>query len=292
MKIGRNAPCPCGSGKKYKRCCLDKVQKKTVHMNPNFTMDDLNAEIQRRMVEQTNSKPKATASASAAPKTTMADWTGAEFNNKEGVTISTPADVAASPVMRYLEVILEEAMSQGGSFKVTAKGNLPLKVVKAAQALLPEFAVANANADGFTGSNEERFGALRYARAVAELAGIVEISGGRIRVAEEAQQQYQAQGVKAFFMLMLEAAVTTYEWSEFDTDAEMRKYWLFMLWRLQDHKSVAKLADDVKVEKIDSESVYCFVERFSQFWGFVTLSADSQSVELQPLLGNTFKFSI
>ena len=21
-KIGRNAPCPCGSGKKYKKCCL------------------------------------------------------------------------------------------------------------------------------------------------------------------------------------------------------------------------------------------------------------------------------
>ena len=24
MKIGRNAPCPCGSGKKYKKCCLNK----------------------------------------------------------------------------------------------------------------------------------------------------------------------------------------------------------------------------------------------------------------------------
>lgn len=24
MKTGRNAPCPCGSGKKYKNCCLDK----------------------------------------------------------------------------------------------------------------------------------------------------------------------------------------------------------------------------------------------------------------------------
>ena len=24
MKIGRNKPCPCGSGKKYKKCCLDK----------------------------------------------------------------------------------------------------------------------------------------------------------------------------------------------------------------------------------------------------------------------------
>jgi len=23
-KVGRNDPCPCGSGKKYKRCCLNK----------------------------------------------------------------------------------------------------------------------------------------------------------------------------------------------------------------------------------------------------------------------------
>ncbi len=23
-KIGRNEPCPCGSGKKYKKCCIDK----------------------------------------------------------------------------------------------------------------------------------------------------------------------------------------------------------------------------------------------------------------------------
>ena len=24
QKIGRNDPCPCGSGKKYKKCCRDK----------------------------------------------------------------------------------------------------------------------------------------------------------------------------------------------------------------------------------------------------------------------------
>ena len=27
MKVGRNAPCPCGSGKKYKHCCLKKEQE-------------------------------------------------------------------------------------------------------------------------------------------------------------------------------------------------------------------------------------------------------------------------
>lgn len=24
IKVGRNEPCPCWSGKKYKRCCIDK----------------------------------------------------------------------------------------------------------------------------------------------------------------------------------------------------------------------------------------------------------------------------
>lgn len=27
MKLGRNAPCPCGSGKKYKKCCLRKTEE-------------------------------------------------------------------------------------------------------------------------------------------------------------------------------------------------------------------------------------------------------------------------
>ena len=26
-KTGRNSPCPCGSGKKYKRCCIDKDER-------------------------------------------------------------------------------------------------------------------------------------------------------------------------------------------------------------------------------------------------------------------------
>jgi len=29
-KVGRNRPCPCGSGKKYKRCCGAQI-KKSLH---------------------------------------------------------------------------------------------------------------------------------------------------------------------------------------------------------------------------------------------------------------------
>lgn len=28
MKTGRNEPCPCGSGKKYKKCCINAVSPK------------------------------------------------------------------------------------------------------------------------------------------------------------------------------------------------------------------------------------------------------------------------
>jgi len=35
LKIGRNDPCPCGSGKKYKKCCLDKVKPQN---NTNFSI--------------------------------------------------------------------------------------------------------------------------------------------------------------------------------------------------------------------------------------------------------------
>ncbi|MFL2554428.1 MAG: SEC-C metal-binding domain-containing protein [Candidatus Rariloculaceae bacterium] len=30
--IGRNMPCPCGSGEKYKRCCANKSVKMSVSM--------------------------------------------------------------------------------------------------------------------------------------------------------------------------------------------------------------------------------------------------------------------
>ena len=45
MKTSRNQPCPCGSGKKYKKCCLSQDQKATVEQNQqdhsNKPADDL-----------------------------------------------------------------------------------------------------------------------------------------------------------------------------------------------------------------------------------------------------------
>jgi hypothetical protein len=42
-RIGRNDPCPCGSGKKYKKCCFAKDQERLMHSSavPGLTVEEL-----------------------------------------------------------------------------------------------------------------------------------------------------------------------------------------------------------------------------------------------------------
>ena len=39
-KIGRNAPCPCGSGKKYKKCCLPLQERSSSQQNISYAETD------------------------------------------------------------------------------------------------------------------------------------------------------------------------------------------------------------------------------------------------------------
>lgn len=50
QKIGRNDPCPCGSGKKYKSCCLLKGASSTKHK---LTAKWLNAPQGPNLIERT-----------------------------------------------------------------------------------------------------------------------------------------------------------------------------------------------------------------------------------------------
>jgi hypothetical protein len=255
----------------------------------------------------------------------MANWLYAPFDQLQWVTISTPDSLSASPVMRYLALILDEAMAQGGSFKATSKGNLPTKLVRQASALLPEFAVAqfpvNISISEFAGSNEDKFNALHYTRVLADISGIIYLRSGRYHVKKSAQKQYQALGIQAFFKPMLEAAISKYNWGYldgFEYDVDLRTFWLFMLWRIQSHSSVDQLVKEVMTAFPDlllafPTDDYCspernlsmliesrFIERFLQFWGFVTINPRryinaepvARVVQVQPLLKQTFQFTI
>ncbi len=332
MKLGRNDPCHCGSGKKFKRCCMSSVSKQHAQvfddveamlaMNPNLSLDELNAGLQHK-VQDRNNQPHP--DFCGVTPTQMANWLYAPFDELKWVTICTPDSLSASPVMRYLALILDEAMAQEGSFKATSKGNLPAKLVKQASELLPEFAVAQFEREisisEFAGSNEDKFNALHYTRVLAEISGIIYRRSGRYHVKKSAQKQYQASGIQAFFKPMLEAAISQYNWGYldgFEFDVDLRTFWLFMLWRIQNHSSVDQLTEEVVTAFPDLLLAFPtkdyflpernlgmlietrFIERFLQFWGFLIIDQRrvfstepaASMVKIQPLLKQTFKFTI
>ena len=303
MKLGRNDPCHCGSGKKYKHCCIDKVAKQHAQiadeaeailaMNPELSIDDLNTILQHK-VHQGNHQPQP--DFCGLTPTQMENWLYAPFDQLQWLTISSPDDFSKSPVMRYLALILDEALAQGGSFKATSKGNLPAKLVKQASEILPELAVAQFETEPsiseFAGSNEDKFNALHYTRALADISGIIYRRNGRYHVTKQAQKQYQASGIQEFFKSMLEAAVSQYNWGYldgFEYDIDLRTFWLFMLWRIQSHNSVSQLVEEVVIAfpdlllELPADDYFSpeknlstliesrFIKRFLQFWGFIII---------------------
>ena len=333
MKLSRNDPCSCGSGKKYKRCCMDSIAKQhaafvddiaqTLMMNPNLSLDELNLVAQRK-VEQRNHQPHADFCGLTSAQ--MQNWLYAPLHELIDVTIKTPSDLSSSPVMRYLALILDEAMLQGGSFKATTKGNLPAKLVKQASELLPGFAVAKfetvPSISEYMGSNEDKFNALHYTRILAELAGIIYRKSGAFYVKQSAQKQYAEQGLQAFFVPMLSAAIKQYNWAYLDSwsdKVDLRMFWVFMLWRLQSHGSVNRLSQEVAIafptlidqlpvgeyfspeQLLNSLIRTRFIERFLQFWGFVTVDpkgafyredSSIKAVDIQPLFKESFIFTM
>jgi hypothetical protein len=332
MKTGRNEPCPCGSGKKFKHCCIriessiyeelvDEIEQTTA-MNPHLTLEELNTVIQHR-TNSRNERPNP--DFCGLSSTQMSNWLYSSFDKLELVTISTPEDLSSSPVMRYLSIILEEAMENGGSFKLTQKGNLPKKLVMQASSIFPELPVSkytrHITMSWFSGNTEDDFNALHYTRIIAEMAGVIYSRNGKIHIKKSLIRAYEKRGVNAFFIPMLEEVVTNYNWGYMDTysdEINLRFFWLFMIWRLQKHASVTKLTDEVLTAfpmlyahsfpehyKSNKDYIYRviiarFVDRFLQYWGFVVFDPvalfidhdEKVTAEIQPLFAETFKFSI
>ncbi len=332
MKTGRNEPCPCGSGKKYKHCCISNHEEPLADImdefeqiaitNPHLSLEDLNTVIEHKIAER-NKRPNADFCGLSA--TQMSNWLYAPFSQLELVKIKVPADLSMSPIMCYLAIILDEASQQGGSFKLTQKGSLPLKLVRQAAALETQFAIAqysiHISLSDFMGNTEDQFNALHYARVIADIAGLTYLKKGSLCVKKTVLKQYHASGLGAFFLPMLEAAIYHYNWAYLDgheSEVPINVCRVFMVWRLQVHASPARMINEVHAafphlealcaghrynspkEQLEQLIMLRFVERFLEYWGFVTVDPKSSpfaqslpsTVDIQPLLTQTFQFEI
>ena len=77
-RIGRNEPCPCGSGKKYKRCCYEQDRDRLRHSSDvaGVTLDEMRADPERHLHRQRLLEMRAYELARLDPTRVAPEWHG------------------------------------------------------------------------------------------------------------------------------------------------------------------------------------------------------------------------
>lgn len=231
-KPGRNDPCPCGSGLKYKRCCLERDQIRTRPDPSGGIIDAMKAEVADRefdsMEEFQAFADQFIAQQNQAP---FEDFHGL---SREDMTALLYRPFESPGVVRFAERLegpaeapiltlfgrLAEAIGDDG-LKPTAKGNLPRNFCR-------ETALAYWGEAGyrertrFGGINQERdFHDLHVTRVVAELAGLVRKYRGRFVLTRKAKQHLVEGGPAGAWPLLFHTYAREFHWGYGDRYPEL-----------------------------------------------------------------------
>ena len=224
MKIKRNDPCPCGSGKKYKECCLGK---QNVQPGPE-SLQDIMAEVERKLEGgEFSSLEEAQAvlgkymhQKNTAP---LADFHGLSseqmyrilhfpFDSPELVNFSGTIDPAPEAPALKLFSLLAEAIGDKG-LKPTAKGNLPQKICReAALSFWGEEKYAERTRYGSIRSEMDFFD-MHCLRLVAGLAGLVRKYKGKFILSTQCRKKIAAQGIGGVYPDLFRAYVQKFNWA-------------------------------------------------------------------------------
>jgi hypothetical protein len=255
MKTNRNDPCPCGSGKKYKKCCLGRAGGETAPDD----LQDILAEVREKLASgKLSSRDEAQKLVSdfmnrknSAP---LADFQGlsaaqmyrflhfpfdspdlARFHNN----IKPPLD---APVIRLFSLLMDAIGEKG--LKATATGNLPRKFCReAARSFWGEVKYQN-RTQIFSIRTEPEFQEMHALRLVAELAGIIRKYKGKFILATRYRKVVSESGPGAVYFELFKAYVQKFNWAYLDGYPELdflRQAFLFTLYLLQKYGGKTRL---------------------------------------------------
>ncbi len=226
--IGRNDPCPCGSGRKFKKCCLLKQEPLPFGRGAAGASDDLHQAIEGKAeiraivgqhVQEQNRSP-------------LDEFHGLSPENMHRM-LNFP--LASPEVVRFPEVLdtnpiapiaalfgmLTDAIGKKG-LKPTAKGNLPRNFCREAALAYWGEEVYRENTR-FGGINrEEDFPDLQITRLTAELAGFIRKYKGRFILSRNCRTLVTGQGLAALYPRLLTAYVVQFNWAYRDGYPELR----------------------------------------------------------------------
>lgn len=225
-KIGRNDSCPCGSGLKYKKCCLGKDETVSVHTGTGVSAELLESLKGRTFGSLKEENAFLGWQVAQRNRQKLADFDGlssqqmyqilySPFDSPKLVTFATPLEEAPDAPVARLFMLLAEAIGETG-LKPTATGNLPRTFCR-------EAALAFHGEEGyrevtrFGGINTEPdFPELHVTRLVAELAGLIRKYGGKFILSKSCRHLLATEGMGAVYPQLFEAFVRRYEWGYLD----------------------------------------------------------------------------
>ncbi len=233
IKIGRNDPCPCGSGKKFKHCCLGKESSTASSHGAEGMSETLRKALEGRQfntleeaqafldqITQQQNRQQLDEFHGLSPEQ-MHQILNFPFTSPGLVRFPEVLDaIPAAPILTLFELLTNAIGEQG--LKPTAKGNLPRKVCReAALTYLGEQKYREHTR--FSSINrEEDFTDLHITRLVAELAGLIRKYRGRFILSRDCRRLLAGDGLAAIYPRLFRAYVEQFNWAYRDGYPELR----------------------------------------------------------------------
>lgn len=220
-KIGRNDPCPCGSGKKYKHCCYGKQES---GVRDRIGMNSLMAEIRRTMQDKEFGSLEEAQTffdtfIARKNRSPCDDFQGISpnqmhqlldfaFSSPELVTFSRSlAKHPEAPVMHLFNLLLAAIGEKG--LKTTAKGNLPVKFMRQ---VADEY-FSEENKLLFEIYTETDFFDIHVTRLLGGIAGFISKYRGRFIMTTRLRKLLAQGGIAAAYLALFQAFVQKYNWA-------------------------------------------------------------------------------
>lgn len=232
IRVGRNDPCPCGSGKKYKKCCLGRDQasppvaagspvageialneiRQAMEGKEFASQEELQAFV-RNINQQRNTR--AIDDFEGLSSEQMHRLINFPFESPAVVEFPSMLGSPPSAPIATLFELLVDAIGENG-LKPTATGNLPLKVVReAALAYWGEEKYREYTSYASIRS-EDDFYELHVTRLVADLSGLVRKYKGKFILSSKCRKLLKDGGMPAVYPVLMRAFVEKFNWSYMD----------------------------------------------------------------------------
>jgi hypothetical protein len=256
-KIGRNEPCPCGSGKKYKKCCLDREDGSFRKGVAGEVLAEIREELEDKELESLEDAQAVAAEVmNRRNNAAIEDFSGLSprqmhriisfpFESPDFVSFPEDFSVPKDAPMMMLFTLLAEAVGAEG-VRSTAKGNLPRKLCQEAFLRFREAGLGGRFADFDKVNKEEDFFELHYVRLVAVLSGILRKHRNKFLLTVKGRKAVEdSTGRRAYFGLF-RACAEKFNWAYFDLFPDyhiIQGSFLFTLYLLHVHGDTFRPAE-------------------------------------------------